>query len=57
MQHYVMKFVSDLREIGGFLQVSFTNEIDHHDITEMLLKVVLNTLKWQQKFNWADKFY
>jgi hypothetical protein len=41
--------------------VSSTNKTDGHDITEMLLKVVLNTinqtLKWQQKFNWADKFY
>ena len=44
MQHYVMKFVSDLREISGFLQVSFTNKIYHHDITEILLKVMLNTI-------------
>ena len=51
MQHYVMKFVSDLREIGGFLQVSFTNEIDHHDITEILLKVALSTINLNLHLN------
>ena len=47
IQHYVIKFVSDLRQVGGFLQVllvSSTNKIDHHDITEILLKVALNTV-------------
>jgi hypothetical protein len=44
--HYVMKFVSDLRQIGGFHQVlvSSTNKTDRHDITEKLLKVTLNTI-------------
>ena len=45
VQHYVIKFVSDLRQIGGFLHVSFTNKTDRHDITEILLKVTLNTIK------------
>ena len=36
IQHYVMKFVSDLRQVGGFLRVL--------DITEILLKVPLNTI-------------
>jgi hypothetical protein len=43
----VIKFVSDLRQIGGFFPdtpVSSTNKADHHDITEILLKVVLNTI-------------
>jgi hypothetical protein len=45
-QHYVIKFVSDLRQIGGFLwtQVSinsYTNKTDHHGLTEILLKVAL----------------
>jgi hypothetical protein len=31
-QHYVIKFVSDLRQVGG------------HDITEILLRVALNTI-------------
>ena len=36
IQHYVIKFVSDLRQVGGFLRIL--------DITEILLKVVLNTI-------------
>jgi hypothetical protein len=39
IQHYVIKFVSDLQQVGGFLQVlriSFTNKTDSHDITEIL---------------------
>jgi hypothetical protein len=38
-----MKFFSDLRQVGGFIlgiPVSFTNKIDRHDMTEILLKVV-----------------
>ena len=44
IQHYVIKFVSYLRQVGGFLRVlrSSTNKIDRHDITEILLKVGLN---------------
>ena len=47
IQHYVIKFVSDLQKVGGFLRVlpsSSTNKTDHHDITEILLKVALNTI-------------
>jgi hypothetical protein len=47
IQYYVIKFASDLRQVGGFFPgtpVSFTNETDHHDITEILLKVTLNTI-------------
>jgi len=47
MQHYVIKFVSELRQICGFLTgnpVSSSNKTDRHDITEILLKVALNTL-------------
>jgi hypothetical protein len=29
--------------------VSYTNKIDHHDITEILLKVALNTIKQTNK--------
>ena len=42
------KFVSDLRQVGGFLLVlrfSSTNKTDRHDINERLLKVALNTIK------------
>ena len=47
------KFVSDLRQVSGFLRVlrfspgtpvSSTNKTDCHDITEILLKVALNTI-------------
>jgi len=44
-------FFSDLWYAGGFLPVlgvSSTNKIDRHDITEILLKVVLNTIQMEQ---------
>ena len=42
IQHYVIKFVIDLRQVGGFLQVLwFPPPIS--DIVEILLKVALNT--------------
>jgi hypothetical protein len=47
IQHYVTKFVSDLRQVGGFLQVlwfSSTNKTDCQDITEILLKVALSII-------------
>jgi hypothetical protein len=43
LQHYVIKFVRDLRQVGGFLRY-FTNKTDRHDITELLLKVALKTI-------------
>jgi hypothetical protein len=45
IQHYVIKFVCDLRQVGGSLstQVYSINKTDRHEITEILLKVVLNT--------------
>jgi hypothetical protein len=33
------------RQVCGFLWVSSTNKTDHHDITEILLKVALSTIK------------
>jgi hypothetical protein len=42
IQHYGIKFVSDLRQVGGFLRVlQFppTNKTDCQDITEILLIV------------------
>ena len=44
IQHYVMKFVSDLRQVCGFHRVSSVNKTDRLDITELLLKVALNTI-------------
>ena len=43
VQHYVIKFVSDLR------QVSSTNKTDRHDITEIVLIEALNTIKQTNK--------
>jgi len=48
----VIKFVSDLRQVGGFsagTPVSSTNKTDRHDIAEILLKVALNTIKQTTK--------
>jgi hypothetical protein len=44
IQHYVIKFVSDLRQVSSFLSspVSSTNKTERRDITEILLKVALN---------------
>ena len=47
IQHYVVKSVSDLRQVGGFLRVLWfppPMKTDRHDITEILLKVALNTI-------------
>jgi len=47
MQHYVIKFVSDLRQVGGFLLVlRFPPpvKLTRHDITEILLKVALSII-------------
>ena len=41
IQHVLIKFVSDLRQVVGFLGgilVSFISKTDRHDITEILLK-------------------
>jgi hypothetical protein len=46
IQHYVIKFVSDMRHAGWWFSlgtpVSSTNKTDRYDITEILLKVALN---------------
>ena len=46
IQHYMIKFVSDLRRVVGILQVlQFLPPIKlTHNITEILLKVALNTI-------------
>jgi hypothetical protein len=49
IQHYVIKFISALWQVGGFLgvlliPVSSTNKTDLHDITEILLKVAFKTI-------------
>ena len=48
IQHYVIKFGSDLRQVGGFLRVLwFPSSIKY--ITEILLKVALNTINQPTK--------
>ena len=44
IQHYVIKFVSEMQQLGGFLWFSSTNKTDRHNITEILWKVALNTI-------------
>jgi hypothetical protein len=48
IQHYVIKFVSDLGQVSGLFNPgtphSSNNKTDRHDITEILLKVALNTI-------------
>jgi hypothetical protein len=58
IQHYMIKFVGDLRQVGDFLWilwVSATNKTDRHDITEILLKVTLNTITLTQSNVMTDK--
>jgi hypothetical protein len=47
IQHYVVKFVSDFATGPWFssgTSVSSINKTNRHDITEILLKVALNTI-------------
>jgi hypothetical protein len=41
-QHYVIKFVNDL--FSPSIPASSTNKTDFHNITDILVKVVLNTI-------------
>ena len=54
IKHYVIEFVSSLLQIGGFFlgtPVSSTNKTDRHDISEILLKVVLSTISLNPTFS------
>ena len=47
MQNYVIHFASDIRQIGGVLQVILFPQLiktDHHNMAELLLKVALITI-------------
>jgi len=46
IQHYVIKFLSDFWQVCDFS----TNKIDRHNITEILLKVALNTITPNPQF-------
>ena len=48
IQHYVIKFISEFatgRWVSPGTPVSSTNETDHHDLTEIFLKVAINSIK------------
>jgi hypothetical protein len=55
IQHYVIKFVTDLGQTDWWISpgtpVSSTNKTDCHDITEILLKVTLNTITLTRTLN------
>ena len=58
IQHYVLKFVSDLRQGRWFsldILISSTNKIDRHDIIKILLKVALNTITSLEQVTFSKK--
>jgi hypothetical protein len=58
IQHYVIKFVSDSAAGQWFSPgtlVSSTDKTDHHDITEILLKVALNDIRQTNKQTFYNK--
>jgi hypothetical protein len=44
IQLYVIQFVNDLQQVSDFLWVLWSGFLHSHDITEILLKVALNTI-------------
>jgi hypothetical protein len=58
IHQYLIKFVSDLRQSVGS-PVSSTNKTDHHDTTEVLLKVALHTVAIPNKLgrSWNSDFW
>jgi hypothetical protein len=54
IQHYVIKFVSDLLQVCDFLQalVSSTNKTDCHNITGILLKEALSSITLSLTLEW-----
>ena len=53
VHNIVIKFVSDLQWFSPGLPVSSTNKTDRDYITEILLKVALNTIKQTNKPNFG----
>ena len=63
-QYVVIKFVSDLWQVGGFLRMlrfTSTNKTDCHDLAEIALKVALNTMtiihSWNIHINDLNKTF
>ena len=46
IQHLVIKFVKEMRQLGSFsvIPVSSTNKTERHGVTEIVLYVALNTI-------------
>jgi hypothetical protein len=61
VQHYVIHVFSDLRRTVRWFSlgtpVSSANKTDRHDITEILLKVALNTIKANKQTFFINYFY
>ena len=58
IQHYVINFVSALRQVGGFSPgspVSSTNKTDRNDKAEILLKVELDTITITHDTYWRQR--
>ena len=58
IQHYVIKFVSDLRQVwfSPGTPVSSTNKSDRHDTTEIVSKVALSTINQTKPLQWLIYF-
>ena len=57
IQHYVIKFVSDLRQWFSLgTMVPSNNKTDRHDITEIVLKVTLSAIKTKPKSHLERKW-
>ena len=58
IQHYVINFVSDLRKVCVFCRYSdtSTNKTDHYDMTEILLKVALNTITLSLRLSFINHY-
>ena len=60
IQHYVIKFGSDLRQVVEFspsTPVASTNKTVCHDIADILLKVALNTINLDLMQKGKDIFF
>jgi len=60
IQHYVIKFVSDLPQAGGFLLVFRFHPLlkaDCHDITEILLKLPVSAINLTYCLSVANNFF
>ena len=60
IQQYIIKLVGDLRQVGVFspgTPVSSINKTDCHDITDILLKLALNTITLIYSIMLLNEFY